>query len=81
MTVATIDRLGHQSAIFELNVESYLRRAASDKQKERRRQLPTDTPNGERSDNHPPNAATITSADRPRCLSVNRTSCLTLIQL
>ncbi|ANB75414.1 hypothetical protein AYM40_23865 [Paraburkholderia phytofirmans OLGA172] len=30
--------------LFELNVESYRRRTASDKQKERRRQLPTDTP-------------------------------------
>jgi hypothetical protein len=29
----------HHSTIFELNVESYRRRTASDKQKERRRQL------------------------------------------
>ena len=46
MTVAAIDRLVHHSTIFELNVESYRRRTASDKQKERRRQLPTDTSNG-----------------------------------
>jgi DNA replication protein DnaC len=46
MTVAAIDRLVHHSTIFELNVESYRRRKASDKQKERRRQLPTDNPNG-----------------------------------
>jgi hypothetical protein len=46
MTVAAIDRLVHHSTIFELNVESYRRRTASDKQKERRRQLPTDNPNG-----------------------------------
>jgi DNA replication protein DnaC len=42
MTVAAIDRLVHHSTIFELNVESYRRRNANDKQKERRRQLPTD---------------------------------------
>jgi DNA replication protein DnaC len=36
MTVAAIDRLVHHSTIFELNVESYRRRTASDKQKERR---------------------------------------------
>src|SRR6059058_4025794 len=42
MTVAAIDRLVHHSTIFELNVESYRRRKASDKQKERRRQLPND---------------------------------------
>jgi DNA replication protein DnaC len=46
MTVAAIDRLVHHSTIFELNVESYRRRTASDKQKERRRQLPADNPNG-----------------------------------
>ena len=46
MTVAAIDRLVHHSTIFELNVESYRRRTASDKQKERRRQLPTDNPSG-----------------------------------
>ena len=46
MTVAAIDRLVHHSTIFELNVESYRRRTASDKQKERRRQLPTGNPNG-----------------------------------
>jgi DNA replication protein DnaC len=40
MTVAAIDRLVHHSTIFELNVESYRRRNANDKQKERRRQLP-----------------------------------------
>jgi DNA replication protein DnaC len=38
MTVAAIDRLVHHSTIFELNVESYRRRNANDKQKERRRQ-------------------------------------------
>src|SRR3984957_12973080 len=46
MTVAAIDRLVHHSTIFELNVESYRRRTASDKQKERRRQLPKDNPSG-----------------------------------
>ncbi len=34
MTVAAIDRLVHHSTIFELNVESYRRRTASDKQKQ-----------------------------------------------
>jgi DNA replication protein DnaC len=42
MTVAAIDRLVHHSTIFELNVESYRRRKASDKQNARRRQLPAD---------------------------------------
>ncbi|WP_245623891.1 ATP-binding protein, partial [Paraburkholderia nodosa] len=42
MTVAAIDRLVHHSTIFELNVESYRRRKASDKQSARRRQLPND---------------------------------------
>jgi DNA replication protein DnaC len=42
MTVAAIDRLVHHSTIFELNVESYRRRNANNKQKERRRQLPPD---------------------------------------
>jgi DNA replication protein DnaC len=42
MTVAAIDRLVHHSTIFQLNVESYRRRNANDKQKERRRQLPPD---------------------------------------
>jgi DNA replication protein DnaC len=46
MTVAAIDRLVHHSTIFELNVESYRRRKASDNNKERRRQLPTDHQNG-----------------------------------
>src|SRR6202040_2555940 len=46
MTVAAIDRLVHHSTIFELNVESYRRRSANDKQKERRRQLPPDEQNG-----------------------------------
>jgi DNA replication protein DnaC len=46
MTVAAIDRLVHHSTIFELNVESYRRRKASDKQKERRRQLPNDNYDG-----------------------------------
>ena len=46
MTVAAIDRLVHHSTIFELNVESYRRRNASDKQNERRRQLPTHDDNG-----------------------------------
>jgi hypothetical protein len=44
--LAAIDRLVHHSTIFELNVESYRGRTASDKQKERRRQLPTDNPSG-----------------------------------
>ena len=38
MTVAAIDRLVHHSTIFEMNVESYRRRTASDKQNNRRRQ-------------------------------------------
>ncbi|WP_429551421.1 ATP-binding protein [Paraburkholderia sp. MM5477-R1] len=32
MTIIAIDRLVHHSMIFELNVESYRRRKASDKQ-------------------------------------------------
>lgn len=36
MTVAAIDRLVHHSTIFEMNVESYRRRSASDKQRRRR---------------------------------------------
>jgi hypothetical protein len=43
MTVAAIDRLVHHSTIFELNVESYRRRTASDKQSARRRQSSTTT--------------------------------------
>lgn len=31
MTVAAIDRLVHHSVIFEMNVESYRRRAAQDR--------------------------------------------------
>jgi len=46
MTVAAIDRLVHHATIFEPNVESYRRHTASDKQKERRGQLPTDNTNG-----------------------------------
>jgi DNA replication protein DnaC len=46
MTVAAIDRLVHHSTIFELNVESYRRRNASDKQNARRRQLPNDNHEG-----------------------------------
>jgi DNA replication protein DnaC len=46
MTVAAIDRLVHHSTIFELNVESYRRRKASDKQSARRRQLPNDNYDG-----------------------------------
>ncbi|CAB3775080.1 IS21-like element helper ATPase IstB [Paraburkholderia humisilvae] len=46
MTVAAIDRLVHHSTIFELNVESYRRRDASDKQKSRKRQLPAAEPQG-----------------------------------
>ena len=46
MTLAAVDRLVHHSTIFELNVESYRRRNATDRQKERRRQLPTDDHNG-----------------------------------
>ena len=42
MTVAAIDRLVHHSTIFELNVESYRRRTASDKQNNRRRQSSSD---------------------------------------
>lgn len=44
MTVAAIDRLVHHSTIFELNVESYRRRKAGDKQNARRRQLHDDSP-------------------------------------
>lgn len=46
MTVAAIDRLVHHSTIFELNVESYRRRKASDKQNERRRQSSNDNQDG-----------------------------------
>lgn len=46
MTVAAIDRLVHHSTIFELNVESYRRRKASDKQSNRQRQLPEWNPEG-----------------------------------
>ncbi|KVZ47292.1 hypothetical protein WK57_19115 [Burkholderia ubonensis] len=44
MTVAAIDRLVHHSTIFELNVESYRRRSASDNKQARRRQLPETEP-------------------------------------
>ncbi len=44
MTVAAIDRLVHHSTIFELNVPSYRRRQAGDKQSARRRQLHDDNP-------------------------------------
>ncbi|WP_442855028.1 IS21-like element helper ATPase IstB [Burkholderia sp. MSMB1552] len=44
MTVAAIDRLVHHSTIFELNVESYRRRSASDNKRTRRRQLPDTEP-------------------------------------
>jgi DNA replication protein DnaC len=44
MTVAAIDRLVHHSTIFELNVESYRRRTAGDKQNARRRQSHDDNP-------------------------------------
>jgi hypothetical protein len=46
MTVAAIDRLVHHSTIFELNVESYRRRNASDKQTARRRQSSNDNHEG-----------------------------------
>jgi DNA replication protein DnaC len=46
MTVAAIDRLVHHSTIFELNVESYRRRNASDNKKDRQRQLPNQDPDG-----------------------------------
>jgi DNA replication protein DnaC len=46
MTVAAIDRLVHHSTIFELNVESYRRRNASDNKTARRRQLPHPEPEG-----------------------------------
>lgn len=52
MTVAAIDRLVHHSTIFEMNVESYRRRTASDKQSRRRRQPSTD--------NHEEGATTMT---------------------
>jgi DNA replication protein DnaC len=44
MTVAAIDRLVHHSTIFELNVPSYRRRQAGNKQNARRRQLHDDNP-------------------------------------
>ncbi|EDT38084.1 hypothetical protein BamMEX5DRAFT_6132 [Burkholderia ambifaria MEX-5] len=58
--------------IFEMNVESYRRRTASDKQTSRRRQSSgrSDKHGRITTDNHP--------VDRPRWLSVNRPSCLTL---
>jgi DNA replication protein DnaC len=46
MTVAAIDRLVHHSTIFEMNVESYRRRNASDNKTARRRQLPSSEPEG-----------------------------------
>jgi len=46
MTVAAIDRLVHHSTIFELNVESYWRRTASNKQSHRRRQSSNDKQTG-----------------------------------
>ncbi|CAE6871119.1 hypothetical protein R69658_08158 [Paraburkholderia aspalathi] len=46
MTVAAIDRLVHHSTIFELNVESYRRRKASDKQNTRRHQSSNDNDEG-----------------------------------
>lgn len=52
MTVAAIDRLVHHSTIFEMNVESYRRRTARDKQTGRRRQSS--------SDNHAQGATTMT---------------------
>lgn len=47
MTIAAIDRLVHHSTIFEMNVESYRRRTASDKQSARRRQSSSDNDNHE----------------------------------
>jgi len=46
MTVAAIDRLVHHSTIFELNVESYRRRSASDNYRTRKRQLPQNDTTG-----------------------------------
>jgi DNA replication protein DnaC len=46
MTVAAIDRLVHHSTIFELNVESYRRRNASDNKCGQKRQLPLPDPQG-----------------------------------
>ncbi|WP_323072370.1 IS21-like element helper ATPase IstB [Mycetohabitans endofungorum] len=51
MTVAAIDRLVHHSTIFKMNVESYRRRTASDKQASRRQQSS--------SDNHKTGATTM----------------------
>jgi DNA replication protein DnaC len=45
MTVAAINRLVHHSTIFEMNVESYRRRTASDKQNSRCRQSFSDNQN------------------------------------
>jgi hypothetical protein len=55
MVPAAIDRLVHHSTIFEMNVESYRRRTASDKQQTG-------------ADNHP---STITKKDRPLCLTLS----------
>jgi hypothetical protein len=46
MTVAANDRLVHHSTIFELNVESYRRCKASDKQNAHRRQSSNDNDAG-----------------------------------
>jgi DNA replication protein DnaC len=46
MTVAAIDRLVHHSTIFELNVESYRRRSASDNKRSRQRQSHQPEPQG-----------------------------------
>ncbi|SPD69459.1 putative insertion sequence ATP-binding protein y4iQ/y4nD/y4sD (plasmid) [Cupriavidus taiwanensis] len=51
MTIAAIDRLVHHSTIFEMNVESYRRRTASDKQSARRRQSSSDNDNHRDIDN------------------------------
>jgi DNA replication protein DnaC len=47
MTVAAIDRLVHHSTIFELNVESYRRRYASNNKQAHKRQLPSNNTQGE----------------------------------
>jgi len=51
ITVAAIDRLVHHPTVFEMNVESYLRRTVSDKQAGRSRKSS--------SDNHIEGATTV----------------------
>lgn len=68
MAVAAIDRRVHHSTIFELNVESFRRRSASDNKRARRRQLSAADPQGAAT-----TATGITTTlpvDRPKPLTI-----------